>query len=329
METIVTIKVGSHLYGTATSSSDLDVKGILMPQARDILLQKIPSVFVQQPAKGFGQKNMAGDVDYELYSPTKYLGMLVRGQTVALEMLFAPESATLSSPHPVWYEIKALAKHILTKRAASFVHYCQQQAQKYSIKGVKVASARRALEVFKELESRYGKTAKLACGTERLQKLAKETEFIKLDSIELSNGTKEFAIEVCGKKALLNASMKSAVTLAQYVLDEYGQRALAAEQNSGVDWKALSHAVRIGREALEFLMYQTITFPRPEAAHLLAIKQGSVSYDRVIQEIEQLVIAIQKADAISLLPETYDQQILDDFIIKLHRQQILNERGSV
>lgn len=325
METIVVIKVGSHLYGTATSSSDLDIKGILMPQARDILLQKIPSVFVRQPTKGFGQKNTAGDVDYELYSPMKYLGMLAHGQTIALEMLFAPESAMLCSPHPVWYEIKALAQQILTKRAASFVHYCQQQAQKYSIKGVKVVAARRALEVFKELESRYGKTAKLACGLERLQELAQETEFIKLDSIDLRDGAKELAIEVCGKKALLNASIKSAVTLAQHVLDEYGQRALAAEQNCGVDWKALSHAVRIGHEALEFFRYQTITFPRPEAAHLLAIKQGFVPYDQVIQEIELLVEAIQKAEAVSLLPETYEQQVVDDFIIKLHRQQVINE----
>ncbi len=30
----------------------------------------------------------------------------MHGQTIALEMLFVPEAAMLSTPHSVWYEIK-------------------------------------------------------------------------------------------------------------------------------------------------------------------------------------------------------------------------------
>lgn len=46
-------------------------------------------------------------------------------------------------------------------------------------------------------------------------------------------------------------SIKSAREIAQRLVNEYGQRALQAERNEGIDWKALSHAVRVGREALE------------------------------------------------------------------------------
>jgi hypothetical protein len=49
----------------------------------------------------------------------------------------------------------------------------------------------------------------------------------------------------------LTASIKTAREILQRLVTEYGQRALQAERNEGVDWKALSHAVRVGREALE------------------------------------------------------------------------------
>lgn len=173
METLVKIKVGSHLYGTETPGSDLDIKGIFIPQASDILLQKIPPVVVETRTKKVGQKNTAEDIDCEFYSPTKYFSLLVQGQTIALEMLFAPESALLSDPHPAWYEIKGFAPRLLTKKAASFVHYCQQQALKYSIKGSKIAVVRRVLEVLKELEARYGVTAPLVRGIEALRELVK------------------------------------------------------------------------------------------------------------------------------------------------------------
>ena len=80
--------------------------------------------------------------------------------------------------------------------------------------------------------------------------------------------------EVCGKKCMLTASIKHAREVIQNLLEGYGQRARAAERNEGVDWKALSHAVRVAHEAIELFDTGRITFPRPEAPHLLAIKQG-------------------------------------------------------
>jgi predicted nucleotidyltransferase len=41
MELIVEMRFGSHLYGTATPESDLDFKGVYLPEARDILLQRV------------------------------------------------------------------------------------------------------------------------------------------------------------------------------------------------------------------------------------------------------------------------------------------------
>jgi hypothetical protein len=42
-----------------------------------------------------------------------------------------------------------------------------------------------------------------------------------------------------------------------------------AETQEGVDWKALSHAVRVGTQALELLKTGHVTFPLPNAAHVV------------------------------------------------------------
>ena len=123
MKTIVEIIFGSHLYGTATEKSDLDIKGIYVPSAKDILLQRIKPVIIEKRSKVHGEKNRPEDIDYELYSPEKYLLCLAKGQSFALEMLFAPDWAIMSNPDFLWYEIKEIAPKLLTKQVASFVNF--------------------------------------------------------------------------------------------------------------------------------------------------------------------------------------------------------------
>jgi predicted nucleotidyltransferase len=43
MDLIVEMRFGSHLYGTDTPESDLDLKGVYLPEARDILLRRVCS----------------------------------------------------------------------------------------------------------------------------------------------------------------------------------------------------------------------------------------------------------------------------------------------
>src|SRR5262245_57892462 len=47
MRLIVEMRFGSHLYGTATPLSDLDYKGIYVPDGRDILLQRVRGTISQ------------------------------------------------------------------------------------------------------------------------------------------------------------------------------------------------------------------------------------------------------------------------------------------
>jgi hypothetical protein len=106
------------------------------------------------------------------------------------------------------------------------------------------------------------------------------------------------------------------------LVGDYGHRALQAERQEGVDWKALSHAVRVATEAIELLNTGSVIFPRPDAAHLLAIKTGRLSYQAVAAEIDELLPAVEDAATRSALPEQPDTAWLDDFVASVHAEAV-------
>ena len=65
--TVVRLTYGSHLFGTATPASDLDIKGVFVPVPRDILLGRVRGSVTPGPAAGrercIGEKNHAGEVE--------------------------------------------------------------------------------------------------------------------------------------------------------------------------------------------------------------------------------------------------------------------------
>ena len=81
MQVIYQTLFGSRLYGTVVEGSDTDYKGIFLPTAEEILLGNPPKVYTNTTQAG---------VDSEFYSLSRYLDLLAQGQTVALDMLFAP-----------------------------------------------------------------------------------------------------------------------------------------------------------------------------------------------------------------------------------------------
>ena len=324
MDMIVEMRFGSHLYGTATLLSDLDFKGVYLPDARDILLQQVRPTISHYPDKPAGERNAPGDVDREIFSLQRYLGLLAEGQTMALDMLFAPPVAMTQAPSALWLEIQRNASRLVSRRASTFVRYCSQQANKFGIKGSRVAAARRALAALSAAETAYGSAAKLAAAADDIAALADKAEHTALVDLSMPNGRLVRHLEVCGKKMPFTSSIKTARSVAERLVHEYGQRALQAERNEGVDWKALSHAVRVGQEAVELFSTGRIVFPLASAAELLAIKQGKRRYEVVAGMIEQLLIDVEKASDSSTLPDQPDRAFIDNLVVRAYRDKILS-----
>lgn len=131
METIF----GSHLYGTATASSDRDWKRVEIPPARDILLQRARPTIVTKTKADPTTKNTEEDVDVEVWALHQFFKLVTGGQTVAMDVLFSPPWAWPRPAHPIWLEIVANHDRLVSREASSFLRYCREQANKYGIKG--------------------------------------------------------------------------------------------------------------------------------------------------------------------------------------------------
>lgn len=319
---ILRVEFGSHLYGTNTPTSDHDYKSVYIPSARDILLQQVKDSLGHKIKRSEGEKNAPEDTDDEMYSLQRYLRLLSEGQTVSIDMLFTPEPLITS---PLWEEIKANKNLLLTKRSAAFVGYCRTQANKYGIKGSRVSAAKDAMEFFGKHYDNFGNTAKIHEIAHLIPLLPSIVgEHTKVVVLETTAGHYETFFECCNRKVSFGNTIKAAFEIYFRIYENYGHRAKLAQTNEGIDWKALSHAVRVGNEALELLATANVTFPLPNADHVLQIKKGLVPYDKVASEIEQLLEQVEKASETSTLRDEADQDFINDLIYRVHREAVMN-----
>jgi predicted nucleotidyltransferase len=335
MRTILTMKHGSHLYGTATPKSDLDIKEVFIPSAREIILGRVKPVISRQQKEhgpnGFTRKNGPDDVDVEAYSLDKFIKLFCEGQTVAIDMLFATPTLPENQYDGVWRELWENRERLLSKQCAPFLGYVRKQAAKYGIKGSRVAAARAIVEVLDRIIAAGGIHHKLGDFASPLELfVAKHHEHSEFVDVEIvSQGKTIRHVSVCQKKAPFTVTVKEAHAIYKRLLDEYGERARQAEANEGVDWKALSHAVRVGTQSLEYLNRGFVTFPRPDAAHLLKIKRGELPYAVVSAEVEALLEDVEKAAETSSLPAEPDRQWYDDFLLDVYKAEVIASKGAI
>ena len=323
-DVLVELRAGSHLYGTATPASDIDLKAVVLPAARDILLQRARPTLTEGRAKQPGERNAPGDTDRETFTLQRFLDLVLAGQPLALEMLFAPDAVMTRSPAPLWREVQALAPRLLSRQASAFLRYCRKQAELYGGKGARAAAARQGLAWLQEAEAAKGSGTKLSTMEVELAAFAATAPHTALVDLPVGDGRVVRHLDLCGRRVPLHATIKAGREMAARLLAEYGARSLGAEQTGGVDWKALSHAVRVGQEALELLRTGRLSFPLAGAGHLLDIKLGQIPYDAVAGKIEDLLGLVEAAAANSALPEQPDRDAAEALVLRAYRHQVLD-----
>ncbi len=313
MGSIVKMIFGSHLYGTNTENSDKDYKGVFMPSKEQIFLGKIPKSYSEQTKKGIG-KNISKDVDTEIYSLHYFIKLACEGQTVALDMLHAPDNMILETSE-IWKQIVKERSRFYTKSMNAFVGYARRQAAKYGIKGSRLAAAKRVLDFInsKDANPKTGDDAKFWKVKEVWNELPRG-EHIHDNEID-PNGNQVY--EVCGKKVQDTASLEYLYNVVDKFYKAYGERARQAEQNLGIDWKAISHALRAAYQTKEILLEGNITYPLEQAKFLKLVKSGFYDYNTVVAPIlESLMTEVEMISSCSDLPEKVDRKFWDEFIIK-------------
>lgn len=318
---LVRIAHGSHLYGTSTPTSDQDFKGVHLPSGEGIVMGRAENVIntgVASKAAGTN-KNDADAIDSDSYSLQRFFDMLMKGDTVATEILFAPAI----NADRRWDEVQAVGRQLLNRQCKGFVGYCVRQAAKYGIKGSRMSAVTALIDALRLRQLQLGSpAAKLGEIDYVLQDFVERHEHAEWVNIPSPNGSDLWHIRCCDRAMPMTSSIGEAIKIYTKVWDNYGERARAAMSNEGIDWKAMSHAVRVARQAIELLDTGKITFPRPDAVELLAIKLGQLPYAEVSQLLESLVEAVHIASARSALPQHSDPAVADELIRREYRLQV-------
>lgn len=83
------------------------------------------------------------------------------------------------------------------------------------------------------------------------------------------------------------------------------------------------HVVRICHEAQELLLERRITYPRPEAALLLSIRNGEVPFAKVAELIDDGILRINELQSCSSLPVSPDHEAAERFVADVYRDHVL------
>lgn len=321
-KTLIRIMHGSHLYGTNTASSDTDIKGVHLPAGEDIVLMRPEHVIDQRIKLSEGLKNTSIDTDDQSYSLQKFLAMLVNGDTVASEIIFAPE-ASIIEMDPVWPAIREHAKMALNRRCEGYVSYCQRQAAKYGVKGGRMSTIEALINLLKEGYPEFleASSARLRDIEGPLRNFCEQHEYAQFTEIDVK-GVLVPHLDVLDRKFPMTVRIQEAFKIYERVYLNYGQRAIAAKNNEGIDWKAVSHAIRVAGQAIELLTTHEIVFPRYDADYLLEVKQGKISFDQVRVHLETLVEQVEECARTSTLPEDTPVELIDAIVFPYHLMQV-------
>ena len=311
---LVLMRFGSHLYGTDRPESDTDWKGVFLPPARDILLGRLPKTLTRSTSDS-STKNTAADVDVEWYFLHYFLQLATEGQTVALDMLHAPDHWPEQSS-PEWRELRAMRRLFHTRNLKAFVGYARQQAAKYGLKGSRLSAVAGAREL---LERAFA-----AKPDQRLSDLWDDLpvgEFVR----KVEHHGKRFW-EVCGRQLQDTVALEQALEPLRRYEQSYGERAVLAKENRGVDWKAVSHALRAAFEVRSILTAGDIGFPLPERAELLAVKRGELDFLGVaLPRLEAVIAEVEALSRESRLPRAVDTIAVDRWLETAVRRYVAGD----
>lgn len=325
MRIIVKTVAGSHLFGTNTENSDTDYKGVFIPSSDSIILGNYADT-ARSSTGDDGSRNTKDDVDTEFYSLRKFLLMLENGDTAAIELLFTPDQFIIEKTQE-WDEIVAIRHTLVSKKINAMIGYARQQANKYGIKGSRMGELNNVVSALKTLEQSHDfPRPKLKHSWEQLQETLSGFKYVNFITLHPTSDTSRPAIDILGKRFDQDAPFNVVIKCLNDEYKRYGQRAREAKNNNGIDFKALSHAMRCLIQGKQLMLTGEIKLPHTGAdlSLLRLIKLGQIPYYDLEPIIEEGLEELEKYCKESTLPERLDRVYLDELLLKFYKREINN-----
>lgn len=362
---LTAVTYGSHLYGTNSETSDHDFKAVYLPDLHDLILAKQPRTLryrFDADGNTLSDSSTMPPNGYEAeHTPVqKFIHDFLGGQAYAVETVFAvvqgahllhtPKRGSEESRRFIAFEFLChrLAKNYVHRNVNGMVGFAVKQTFDYVRRGERLNAAKAVLEVLQHALKFYEKTA-----DERFEKF--DANKIRLDTVshyihpvshfveaqtlldhvaretglelgETSNQNKKMrTLKLNGREYLETTTLPHLINAVEKLCDQYGDRSTRASEVD-VDWKSLSHAVRVYQQVIELLETGFITFPRKNAKFLLDVKKGHHDIEDIKKLLASLDDKVNALLEVSTLPEVSEEfrakvegEVLLPFLKKLYQ----------
>lgn len=289
---------GSTLYGLNHADSDLDIKAIYLPSKRDLLLG--------QGNKTVNYKNDELDIEIEIKSLPSFLNSLEKCDTNCLDMIHTPNNMTLLST-VLWECIKDVRECVYAKNMKGIVGYVKTHTNKYSNKIQRLKELNHLYD-FLQFEDDSMRLVDTSI-TEHLSLF--NYKYVRI-GVQHSDHEQEF-LEVCGKKYTMTWSVNTVLSAVSAEINRYGKRTNAGS-SSGMDGKALSHALRAIVQLEDLVVNSNITFPLREVELVRKVKFNQLPLEEVIELLDVRFDNVCKLLEESNLPEFNDLTPIVDLV---------------
>jgi len=311
---------GSKLYGTDNPNSDTDYKGIFIPNKNDVLLKRDLDHY-NFNSNNENTKNSKDDIDLQLFSIYKFFSLLKKGETGAMDILFSMfrEDTQVYNNKEFTQVIMENYTKFYNRNLHSFIGYCVGQSKVYNVRGERFNELHRFVEYFNALAKEQA-NEKLESMFPQIEELFKEYNYKYINFVmgAISRGSGEEKegkyVEVLGKRFLGTVTVGYFSERVTEMEEQFGNRAKASAK--GVDFKALSHAVRVISEVEELIDDGFITFPLKNKVYVTSIKEGNESLGDVMEYIDKKLTLVQEKLEKSALPQRSDEFFMNGLLLK-------------
>lgn len=289
--TILLVRAGSHAYGLNTATSDLDVRGVVVPPREYFLgfVNRFEQIVQHQP------------VDLTVFGLTKFFRLAVDCNPNIIELLWTDESDWLEvcQPYGQWL-IDARSLFLSRKVRHTFSGYAMAQLKR-------IRTHRRWL-----LSPPRGKPTRDDFGLPENTVIPSDV-MGAIDAIDRTAGEVTFpphVMEVYARERRYQTALREWQQFEGWKKTRNPARA-AIEAQHGYDCKHAMHLVRLMRMCREILSGQGVIVKRPDRDELLAIRNGAWSYDTLVEWAEKEDASIGQVEQTSPLPWSTDKRALD------------------
>lgn len=319
--TILLTHAGSHAYGTATPTSDLDIRGVMIPPREYYL--GLSRVEQYQQAAGVAADGTAtsgtSTPDLVIYELKKYLTLAADANPNILEILFCDDTDIMRASWAGWRLRECRSIFLSRKAKHTYSGYAIAQLKK-------IESHRRWLlnpPSAPPQRKDFGLPERTVIDKDQL---SAATAMMQRKVADWENTLPSFGVDCADEASTITIREKLTETLAEIKAATQDERILAAgrvlgfdanfldlldrerryeqkrrewdsyrawqatrnearselERKYGYDTKHGSHLVRLMRTCREILVEGELRVRRPDATELLAIRNGAWSYERLI-----------------------------------------------